>query len=165
MLNKKLFHFFIVLLLMVVLSTSFLVFSARASLAADTILNDTNQLPSDIDCSAVKIDNYSDEVKAQIKQYCGDYELNDFIGLAVKVSQIILGVTGSLALLFFIYGGFMFLISGGNSERVTMAKNIIVGAVVGVFIIFASYIIIGFVFKALDINTNGTAWSTSGWFK
>ncbi len=160
--NKYLKH--ATLLSIVFYLLSIFVFPAQISLAADTVLNELNKLPSDIDCSVVKADNYSDDVKAQIKQYCGDYELNDFVGLAIKVSQIILGLTGSLALLFFIYGGAMFLISGGSSERVTTAKNIIVGAVVGIFIIFTSYMIIGFVFKATGADIKGTAWSSTDWF-
>ncbi len=162
MLNKKLLHCSIVLLLIVVLSTFLFAFSINTGLAADTVLGGVDKLPSDINCS--EIGNYSGEAKEQAKQYCGDYELNDFIGIAVKVSQIILSFTGSLALLFFIYGGIMFLISGGSSERVTKAKNIIVGAVVGVFIVFTSYMIIGFVFQATGVDISGTSWSSTGWF-
>ncbi len=139
-------------------------FGLNASLAADTVLDELDKLPGDINCSTVKIDDYSDEVKAQIKQYCGDYELDDFAAIVVRISQIILGVTGSLALLFFIYGGVMFLISGGSSERVATARSIIVGAVVGIFIVFTSYMIIGFVFKATGADTSGTAWSRTDWF-
>ena len=140
-----------------------IVFSANIGFAADTVLNELDQLPSDIDCS--NIDSYSGGAQEQAKQYCGDYELNDFIDLAVKVSQIILGVTGSLALIFFIYGGFIFLISGGSSEKVTKAKQIIIGAVIGIVLVFTSYMIIGFVFQALGADTSGTAWSTTDWFK
>jgi hypothetical protein len=96
----------------------------------------------------------------------GSCTLNDFVMIAVRVSQIILGITGSLALLFFIYGGVMFLISGGSSERVTQAKNIIIGAAVGLVIVFTSFMIIQFVFTALGIpGAEGGKWAISGWFK
>jgi hypothetical protein len=84
----------------------------------------------------------------------GNCELNDFMRIFINISKIILGLTGSLALIAFIYGGVMFLISGGSSEKVTKAKQIIVGAVVGIIIVLASWTIIGFVFKALGIEGN-----------
>ena len=85
----------------------------------------------------------------------GDYELNDLLQLGVTASEFILGIVGSLALLMFIYGGLMMLISAGNSEKVTKAKNIVIAAVVGLLIVFASYIIIQFVMSSLGINWKG----------
>lgn len=78
----------------------------------------------------------------------GNYTLNDFIKLAINISRWILGITGSLALLAFIYGGFTFLLSGGSSEKVAKGKQIIFGAIIGLIIVFASYTIIQFVLKS-----------------
>jgi len=96
----------------------------------------------------------------------GDCQLKDFAQLAVNVAGWILGVTGSLTLIAFVYGGVLFLISAGSSERVNKAKQVIVGAVVGLVIVFASYMIIGFVFKGLGVNLCGesNAWAQTGWF-
>lgn len=79
----------------------------------------------------------------------GDYSLNDFVQLAVNVSEKILGLVGSLALLAFVYGGIVFLISGGSSEKVEKGKQILIGAVIGLVIVFASYMIIQFTMDAL----------------
>jgi hypothetical protein len=86
--------------------------------------------------------------------YCGDYTLGDFIKLAVLASQWILGIVGSLSLIMFIYGGFMFLISSGSSDKVGQAKKIIIAAVIGLLIVFSSYLIIKFVVGALGANGN-----------
>jgi len=95
----------------------------------------------------------------------GSLTLNDFTLTVVVVSRIILGIVGSLALLAFIAGGLMFLLAGGNTERVAQGKQIIFGAVIGLVIVFASYAIIQFVFTALNIQIPaGGSWSTSGWF-
>ncbi|MCU0678827.1 MAG: pilin [Planctomycetes bacterium] len=94
----------------------------------------------------------------------GSCQLNDFAKVAVNVASWILGITGSLTLLAFVYGGVMFLISAGSSERINKAKQIIVGAVVGLVIVFASYMIIGFVFTALGVNVSESAWARTGWF-
>lgn len=86
--------------------------------------------------------------------YCGNYELNDFVVLAINASKWILGMVGSLSLIMFIYGGIIFLISGGSSEKLSQAKKIIVAAVIGLVIVFTSYLIIKFV-----MGTMGLSWS------
>lgn len=97
-----------------------------------------------------------DPCKVGSATYCGNYEVNDFIALAIKISVWILGVVGSLSLVMFIYGGFMFLISAGSAESVTKGKNIIIAAVVGLVIVFSSYLIIKFVLSSMGLNWNGT---------
>ncbi len=87
---------------------------------------------------------------------CGNYEINDFIILAVKVSNWILSIVGSLVLLMFIYGGFMFLISAGSSESITKAKNILIAAVIGLIIVFSSWLIIKFVIGSMGLDWKGT---------
>lgn len=93
--------------------------------------------------------------------------LGGFIKLAEVISKWILGITGSLALLAFIYGGFVWMLSGGSSERVNKGKQIFLGAVVGLVIVFASYMIIGFVLTTSGLATSDS-WSTSAfttsWF-
>ena len=82
----------------------------------------------------------------------GGYELNDFLSMAVNISNIILGLVGSLTLLMFVYGGLMMIISSGNAEKVTKAKGILLAAIIGLVIVFSSYIIIQFVMTSLGVN-------------
>lgn len=96
--------------------------------------------------------------------YCGMYEINDFIVLAINIARWILGIVGSLSLVMFIYGGFMFLISAGSSESVNKAKQIIVAAVIGLAIVFSSYLIIKFTLDSMGIDWNvvkGVKWTNS----
>ncbi len=86
---------------------------------------------------------------------CGNYEVNDFVELAVNVSQWILGVVGSLALVMFIYGGLSFMLSAGSSEKISQARKIIVAAIIGLIIVFASYLIIRFVLRSMGLDWNG----------
>ncbi len=86
---------------------------------------------------------------------CGDYAVSDFIALAINISQWILGIVGSLTLLMFVYGGFTFLISAGSSEKVGQAKKIITAAVIGLIIIFASWLIINYVFQIMGLDWQG----------
>lgn len=60
-----------------------------------------------------------------------------------------LGVAGSLALVAFIFGAFTWLTSAGQSEKVKQGAQIMMHAVIGLFIIFASYGILNQVIQAL----------------
>ena len=83
--------------------------------------------------------------------------VNDFVRIAVNLSKIILGLTGSLALLAFVYGGFVFLLSGGSAQNVEKGKGILKAAVIGLVIVFANYTIIQFVLRSADlVNPDGT---------
>lgn len=93
----------------------------------------------------------------------GNYELNDFMEMGINVSNIILGVVGSLALLIFVYGGIMMVISAGNTEKVSKAKGIIMAAVIGLGIVFISYLIIKFVMGALGVNWQGNTSPLTTW--
>jgi hypothetical protein len=84
--------------------------------------------------------------------YCGDYRLEDFTTLAILASNWILGIVGSLSLIMFVYGGIMFLISAGSSDKVGQARKIIVAAVIGLIIVFSSYLIIKFVVEGIGVK-------------
>lgn len=96
------------------------------------------------------VDNTSDAYKT------GNYTLNGILSLGVDLTTWILGIVGSLTLVMFIYAGFTMLISAGNAQKVSQAKNILTAAVVGLAIVFCSYLIIKFVLFALGISWNGT---------
>ena len=74
----------------------------------------------------------------------------------VNVANWILGIVGSLALLMFVIGGFMFLISAGNSKTVDKGKSILISSVVGLVIVFCSYMIIQFSMSAMGLKWSGT---------
>ncbi len=58
------------------------------------------------------------------------------------VAQIILGISGSLALLMFVIGGVMYMTSGGASGRIKTATGILSNAVIGLAIILLAGVII-----------------------
>jgi hypothetical protein len=87
---------------------------------------------------------------------CGDYKLSDIISQVILFSNFLLGITGSLALGAFIYGGFRMLISAGESEGIKKGKDAIIGAVIGLIIVFASFLIIKFVMSAMGLNWDGS---------
>lgn len=89
------------------------------------------------------------------KYATGKYGLNDFMLLAINVSNLILRFVGTLALLMFVYGGLTFLLSAGNSEQITKGKKILIAAVIGIIIVLTSFVIIKFALKSVGIDWNG----------
>ena len=79
----------------------------------------------------------------------GNYQLSDAMLLVIRVSKIILQSLGVITFAMFIYGGFMFLISAGNPKTVTQAKGILVAAVVGLIIVFVSYLLVQFFINSI----------------
>jgi hypothetical protein len=67
-----------------------------------------------------------------------------------KIINAVLGIVGSLALVMFVYGGFMWMLSAGNKERVQKGKEILTWATVGLVVIFSAYALVMFVFKAFQ---------------
>src|SRR3989344_9111862 len=59
-----------------------------------------------------------------------------------KIIQAALGIIGSLALLMFVYGGFQWLISAGNAEKVKSGTQTMLWAAIGVILVFSSYLLL-----------------------
>jgi len=66
-----------------------------------------------------------------------------------RIINAVLGITGSLALVMFIYGGTTWMLSAGNAEQVSKGKNIIIWATIGLVIIFSAYALVKFIFTSL----------------
>lgn len=62
-----------------------------------------------------------------------------------RIINAVMGLIGSVALLMFIYGGFTWLVSGGNPEKVKKGKDILIWSAIGLVIIFSSYALVNFV--------------------
>jgi hypothetical protein len=73
----------------------------------------------------------------------------DFSAIAGTAIKSALGVVGALTLAVFVYGGFMWITSAGNEEKVRMGSAAMLYAVIGIFIIFASYGILSLIFTRL----------------
>jgi hypothetical protein len=87
----------------------------------------------------------------------GDCQINDFLVLGIRLSNWILGIVGSLALAAFVYAGFWMLISQGDATRIKKGKDAMIAAVVGLVIVFSSYILIKFFMKTMGLDWNGTS--------
>ncbi|MDD3285037.1 MAG: pilin [Patescibacteria group bacterium] len=66
-----------------------------------------------------------------------------------RVINSILGVVGSLALVMFVYGGLLWMTSGGSAEQVKKGRDILIWAAIGLVIIFSAYGLVRFVIQGV----------------
>jgi len=77
-----------------------------------------------------------------------DGDLSSTFRFIINVFSIIVGV---VAVIMIIWGGFKYITSGGDSGKVTSAKNTIIYAIIGLIIVALSQFIVQFVLqKASD---------------
>ncbi len=74
----------------------------------------------------------------------------------MNISTVILGLSGSIVLLMFFYGGLMWVIAAGNPKRIEEGKQTMVRAVIGLAIIFGAYAIVNFIIAGIAGKTPGT---------
>jgi hypothetical protein len=79
--------------------------------------------------------------------YCASTNVStdDLKSLAAKVTNIFSIVVGAASVIMIIYGGFRYIISGGESGRVGAAKNSLIYAIIGLVIVALAQLIIHFV--------------------
>jgi hypothetical protein len=65
------------------------------------------------------------------------------------VIRSVMAILGSVILVAFIYGGFLFVTAGGESAKIDKGKKVMMWAAIGVFIIFSSYAILRLIFTGL----------------
>lgn len=92
--------------------------------------------------------NPSVSVSGALKNPLGDTN-NDPRAIIGNIIRAALGLVGSLALAVFIYGGITWVTSGGNQERITRGKNMLIWATLGLAVVFASYAVVTFIIDAL----------------
>lgn len=79
----------------------------------------------------------------------GQCAISDILAVFINLAEYLLGITGAVALGFFIYGGFTWVLSGGQKEKVQKGKDILRNAVIGIAIIFLSGVIVRFTTRSL----------------
>ena len=80
----------------------------------------------------------------------------DLFVVIKQISTTVLGVVALISVIMLIYGGIRYIISGGDSKKVTDAKNTLLYAIIGLVICFLSYAIINFVITAITTPTPAT---------
>ncbi len=66
-----------------------------------------------------------------------------------KILPLLTGIAGLFAFFMILYGGFLLLTSGGNPDQVRRAKNALIGAFIGLILIFLSWSIANYISKVI----------------
>ncbi len=79
----------------------------------------------------------------------GKYSLVNI--LTVGIGYLLI-VAILVAFFYIIFGGFKWMTSGGDSAKITAARQIIIYAIIGLIIAFAAFMIIGIIGNTLKVN-------------
>lgn len=69
--------------------------------------------------------------------------------MIARIINFVLSLVGSISLLMFIYGGLTWMTSAGSQEKVKKGREIIVWAIIGLAVVFFSYLLVRFVISGL----------------
>lgn len=81
---------------------------------------------------------------------------NDITKLARRIITAFSIIVGAASVIMIIYGGFRYIISGGQSDRVGAAKNSLIYAIIGLVIVALAQLIIHFVLNQSSQVANGS---------
>lgn len=95
------------------------------------------------------------QVDKHLKELSGSLPGDDLPKLIANIIRAGLGLVGTVALAFFIYGGFMYITSGGDEKQIEQGKKIMVYAIIGILAIGLSYAVVTFVIGAFGGGTPG----------
>lgn len=74
----------------------------------------------------------------------------DVACLITQFLRVALGLIAVVSTAMFIYGGFRFLTSGGNSEAVQKGKDTLLWSSIGIVVVLASWVLVQYVLRAIS---------------
>lgn len=83
-------------------------------------------------------------------------------GAFKQITNTILYIVAVVAVIMLIIGGIKYVVSGGDSKKVTDAKNTVLYAIIGLVIAVFSYAIVNFVISALPSSSNNNQEKAEG---
>lgn len=84
-----------------------------------------------------------------------ELDKDDVLRSVTEVANILAGVAGTVALIFLIYGGIMYIGSAGNQETAGKAKQTATNAIFGLILIACSWVIVRWFMSFVSTGTVG----------
>jgi len=84
-------------------------------------------------------------------------DVSVFVG---NIIRAVLSILGVMVLIYMVYGGYLWMMSGGNDQMVKKAKDILINATIGLIIVIAAYAITAFVVGGIysaSISSSGSS--------
>lgn len=75
----------------------------------------------------------------------GDCSVDDIVYAGVGFAKFLMGLSGALFFIIFIYGGALYLMSFGDKARVDKGKKAITGAAIGIVIVAGAWTIVQYI--------------------
>lgn len=70
-------------------------------------------------------------------------------GVFSRITNTVLLIVGLISVIMLVYGGLRYILSGGDSKKVTDAKNTILYAIIGLIISMLAYAIVHFILNSV----------------
>jgi uncharacterized membrane protein len=86
----------------------------------------------------------------------GTFGSADLPTIISSIITTIMAILGVIAVLIFLWGGFIWMTAAGDDDKVKKAKDMIISSIIGLAIIFTSWAIANFVIGSLSSATSGT---------
>lgn len=103
------------------------------------------------------IDQFVDDCPDETGVRCNEEGLGDIF---VTIINWALAIAFILAVIFLIYGGFRYILAGGNAEAATAGRTAIFNALIGVVIVVLSYVIVQIVYRFVSGSGGGGIFGT-----
>ncbi len=72
------------------------------------------------------------------------------------ITNVLLFIIGAIAVIMIVIGGMRYVISGGDSNQITAAKNTILYAIIGIIVAILAYAAVNFVISSFAPGSTGT---------
>ena len=95
--------------------------------------------------SAISIQDGADAARAEGMPT----ELIGNNGVFSRITNTILLIVGLISVIMLVYGGLRYILSGGDSKKVTDAKNTVLYAIIGLIISLLAFAIVNFVLNSV----------------
>ncbi len=109
-----------------------------------------------------------EQLRGNLGKFGGDTGLSNAQGEAdlketvANIINIVLGLLGIIAVIMLLIAGYRWMMAGGNEQTVTDAKNTIKNSLIGLAIVFAAWVIVGFTINQLSDATSGGGSGSGG---
>lgn len=87
---------------------------------------------------------------------------DDIRVVVARIIKIALGLVGIVMVVLIMYGGYLWMTAGGNSDQIEKAKKVLINAAIGLVIILSAYAIVAFIMKIFGIGDGGGSGGPGG---